>query len=286
MRQRHDMPGAVPTVLVLGAGGRLGRMVRALWTADPPAGFRPRYVTRRPADDVCWQPGDPPPDLAGVCAVIALWGVTRGDPSALSMNATLARTALDLAVALGAQRVVHCSSAAVYGSGAFLAERDRLAPATAYGVSKAQMEAEIAAWHTRHPGLPASVVLRIGNVAGADSLFVNLRPGGQVTLDRFEDGQGPRRSYLAPRDLARVLAWAVTSDDPPSLVNLAAPSPVAMADLARAAGVGVVWRPALPGAQPEVTLDTGRLASAFPGDPLLADPALLVSGVRCTGIWP
>jgi NAD dependent epimerase/dehydratase family enzyme len=53
--------------------------------------------------------------------------------------------------------------------------------------------------------------------------------------------------------------------DLPGILNVAAPDPVAMEDLARAAGCRVSWRTAPPGAQAEVSLNTDRLSRLLPG---------------------
>jgi len=92
-------------------------------------------------------------------------------------------------------------------------------------------------------------------------------PERGITLDRFADGTGPRRSYIAPGDLARVLAGLarLAMDDLPDLLNIAAPAPVAMEDLAGAADCPIIWRVAPPEAQAEVSLDTNRLARLLPG---------------------
>lgn len=257
---------------MLGATGRLGRMVRAVWSVHP-AG-RVRSVARGGGADLSWAPGDATGDLPRVGAIVALWGVVPGAGD-LSLNADLARAAMDLGAELGADRVIHCSSAAVYGpaQGA-LGEGTALAPVSPYGRAKQEMEQAVADCMSATPDGPRGICLRIGNVAGAESLFAAIAAGPDVTLDRFADGQGPRRSYIAPSDLAAVLLAVIRAplDRLPDVLNVAAPATTAMADIARAAGRDVRWRDAPDTALAEVRLDTAALQSLFDLGPTSADP--------------
>ena len=202
------------------------------------------------------------PRLPACGAVLCLSGVIRGTPAALRANTDLALAALRIGAATGARRVFLASSAAVYGgSDAPLREEMAPRPLSPYGAAKAHMEAA-ALDQAAQAGMPVTI-LRIGNVAGADALLGQARDGA-ITLDRFADGQGPRRSYIGPGDLAAVmaalLAAGASGQDLPAILNLALPGAVAMADLVRAAGHGVAWRPAPDGALPLVALDTARLS--------------------------
>ena len=254
-----------PRVLVLGASGRLGRMLQRQWRD---AWLQPLWQTRRDAGIAEAQVFDPLGDpaqiarrLGPVDVVIGLAGVTpgRGD---LALNTDLARAACAIGAATGARRVFASSSAAVYGRPESpVAEDAALRPETPYGHAKAEMEA------TLRCAAPCPVtVLRIGNVAGADALLD--QPGAARCLDRFADGQGPRRAYIGPRAFADVLASlahrATEGDALPDTLNLAQPGTVAMADLCHAAGLTVTWRPAPPEALPELALDLGRLARLMP----------------------
>ena len=150
------------------------------------------------------------------------------------------------------------------------------APVNAYGAAKLDMERAIA---DLPPDGVRHVILRVANVIGADSLAAALRDRTRpVTLDRFADGTGPCRSYIAPGDLARVFAalMRLPEDALPAIMNVAAPEPVAMADLARAAGRPVIWRDATAGAQPCVSLDTARLDRVLPGAVRCTTPAQMI----------
>jgi len=260
------MQGAAPAsrCLITGATGRLGRLLRALWPAEdsPP----PIWLARRGDADVLW-PGAPAPlpDLPPCAAVVEAWGQTSGDAQTLAQNVDLVAQAVKLAHACGAKRVFHISTAAIYGPGHTMEETRLPAPVNAYGRAKLDMEHAVAA--LPRDGL-RHVILRLANVVGADSLAPAFQhPERGITLDRFADGTGPRRSYIAPGDLARVLAGLarLATDDLPDLLNIAAPAPVAMEDLAGAADCPIIWRVAPPEAQAEVSLDTNRLARLLPG---------------------
>ena len=223
-------------------------------------------------------------------AVIALWGVTSGSAEALAANTDLALRAVEIARAVGARRVFHASSSAVYAPAPqLLPETAPCAPLGAYGAAKLAMEAAIGQAAQADPDGPQQVILRFANLAGGDSLFAAMErakaaartsstggTGGaaQITLDRFADGQGPRRSYIAPHDLARALevliaaplegAQAGMQAGAPLVINCAAGGATAMEDIARAAGVDVAWRPAPEGAAQCVALDVRQLAQYAP----------------------
>ena len=261
-------------LVVLGSSGKVGRLLRGVLAGSSQlrAGFaqgdNPGIVWQARSgggpDVLKWQPGRALPRGFSARVVVALWGVTSGPPSALAQNAVLARAALQLARRIGAQRVLHMSSAAVQAGlqGAPAKEDLTPAPLTPYGEAKLLMEKEISAWHrSQATGGPRSVVLRLGNVAGADTLFSVLERGGPVVLDRFPDGNGPRRSYIGPEDLARLLGRLATCplDELPGCVNGTGPRPVAMADIVRAAGAELRWRPAPASALPLMALDPARM---------------------------
>ena len=256
-----------PRILVTGANGRLGRLLRAVWVKRAEA---PLFAARQAPCDIHLDADHLPlPDLPACDTVVALWGVTSGDDAALARNIALADHSRAVARACGARRVLHLSSAAIYGPGADLTEDQFPAnpvSLNAYGRSKWQMEQRIATFDD--PGL-THCCLRLANVVGADSLAPALTapPDHPVTLDRFADGRGPMRSYICPGDVVGVLD-ALAQLPPgglPAAINIAAPDPVGMADLARAAGRDVVWRDAPAGAVQTVSLSTGRLTALLPG---------------------
>jgi UDP-glucose 4-epimerase len=255
---RHD-----PTVLITGASGRIGTLLRAAWRA--PFGLRPLWLARRGPADILWSPGERlPPDLPRCDTVIALWGQVAGTPEDLVANISLVRHGAALAQACGARRMLHLSSAAVYGPGTALTEDTPPTPTSAYGRAKLAMEAAVRALPrgaTRH------CCLRLANVVGADSLAPALRAqSGPVRLDRFADGTGPLRSYIAPGDLAQVLRALseLPPDRLPRVLNVTTPAPVTMESLVRAAGRPLLWQPAPENAVQTVTLDGSSLAGLLP----------------------
>ena len=239
-------------LVVLGAGGRLGRLLAPAWPGDV-------VQHRRDSVDVLDQPALVAA-LRGVRAVLCLAGVTHGADGPMSLNATLAQLTLDAAAAAQCGRVFLMSTAAVYGrQSGLLNEGATPEPLTEYGQSKQRME-QMAADHS-HP----NTVLRLGNVAGADAILGGWTPG--FALDVLPDGGTPRRSYIGPKTLVRVLHTLAAVDDLPPVLNIAAPGALAMGDLLDAAGLA--WSPRTPDAQviAKVSLDTSLLSTFIDWQP-------------------
>ncbi|ETD80541.1 NAD-dependent epimerase/dehydratase family protein [Rhodobacter capsulatus] len=254
-----------PRLLVLGGSGRLGGLLRRVWslpgTAAPPLVWQ----ARRPGDfaafggpTVVFDPLAEPEALARAVraaeAVLLLAGPTRGTAAEMAAHRDLAAAVLDCA---GGRPVLLASSAAVYGrpAGPLCAEEDAPAPVSDYGRAKVAMEAVAA-------GRPGAVVLRIGNVAGADALLGQPAPPGGRRLHVFPDGLAPRRSYIGPqalaRGLARLVRLAASGAALPGVINLALPGVVGMEALLRAAGESWQADPAPPGAIATVELAVAR----------------------------
>lgn len=272
-----------PQVLVLGATGRLGTILRRFL---PPAGRgRMRWQARREMPGPGWLFFDPLADGAalaraaeGCDAILCLAGVTPARAASgaeLADNAALARAAVRAAGQGGCPRVLLASSAAVYGRARGLLREDMApAPVSDYGRAKALME-ERAAEAGAREGV-AVTSLRIGNVAGADAILGGWRPG--FRLDRFPDGRTPRRSYVGPATLARVLADLLAAPGRlPGALNLAAPGVVEMGALLDAAGLGWRARPAPPEAVAEVRLDLSRLLRLTSFAPAESRPETMVA---------
>jgi len=260
-----------PDWLMLGASGRVGRLVRAAWMADPEASMQliPQMRCDRRAraeQALCWAPLDGPEPFERYVradgtpgAMLMLAGVIPATGADFSINVGLAVACLEAAKAAGCARVIIASSAAVYDPLAPMpaAEGGPASPASPYGVSKLAMEQACAPY--RALGMDVCS-LRIGNVLGADALMRNARKGSALTIDRFADGTGPVRSYIGPETLARVLsALAASQTRLPEVLNVAAPGGCAMADIADAAGLRWTWRDAPRDAVQTVTLDTAQL---------------------------
>ncbi|MEZ5673939.1 MAG: NAD-dependent epimerase/dehydratase family protein [Thalassovita sp.] len=260
-------------ILVLGASGRVGRLLRLVWEQSPPSDVELLFQSRT-GPGVHWEPGQPNP-FGQLDAVISLWGVTHGTQTELAANTTLALAAQDLAAQAGADRVLHCSSIAVYApKDGMLAETDLTDPPNAYGWAKLAMEQAL-----ENTAGPKPVILRIGSVAGAESLAGSIQQGWQgtasaVTLDQFANGKGPARSYIAPTDLARVLIRLAVHPfgDLPGVVNVGGPVPVHMETLLQAAGHPMIWKPAPSAARQYAVLDCGRLSKLLPLSKDMSEP--------------
>lgn len=244
-------------ILVLGSSGKVGQALRHAWRDAPLPGILPVFQARRPGQgiDLVWAPGAPLPPLRDIGAVVALWGVTQGAPRDLARNAGLGRCAQDLARRLGADRVLHASSSAVYAPGPAQREADRPDPQTDYGRAKLAMEQAV-----RDHGGPRPCMLRMANVRGADSLAPAIMRGRAV-LDRFPDGTGPRRSYLSAATLLRVIDRLLRCplNALPDVINVADPGLQDMGDLLLASGVFISRRAASADAVPVAGVSIERL---------------------------
>ena len=267
-------------VLLLGATGRLGGMLRRHW--PEPQALRSQSREPRPGfyDFKLPNAEESPSDAAlaaarGARAIISLAGVTPAHAgacdAALEDNATLALAALKLAETAGVPRLLVASSAAVYGAeGGPLQEDLSCAPLSDYGRQKLAMEKAV----QEASGETAVTALRIGNVAGADAILGGWRPGMQI--DRFPDGRTPSRSYIGPVTLARVLHALCHVEHLPPILNIAAPGAVEMGALLDAAGLAWEPKPAPASAIPEVRLDTKALERHVDFTPETQTPAGLV----------
>jgi hypothetical protein len=109
--------------------------------------------------------------------------------------------------------------------------------------------------------------LRIGNVAGADALLLNVIAGDRqapLEIDIFPNEEGPIRSYIGPQSLSGVLKALSNSIKPlPPVVNLAAPNPISMNSLADAARVRWKAKPVSDDKNQVVTLDCSMLEEFY-----------------------
>lgn len=275
-----ESAGPGPRVLVLGATGRIGAMLRRCW---PPG--RGLWQSRRAGDrdKPAWVVGDPLGDRRALLAaarscdaVLGLAGVVPGQGGDPEDNITLGLAAVEIAAELGA-RALLTSSAAVYGNQpGLLPEGAALKPVNAYGRAKAEMEARCAA-RAVELGVSACA-LRIGNIAGVDAILGGWRPGFQ--LDQFGDRRTPRRSYIGLITLAEVLEALAGAEDLPGVLNIAAPGLVEMGALLDAAGLAWAARPAPDGAIAEVALDVSALQQFCRLDPGAGRPERLVAEWR------
>lgn len=248
------------TVLAIGSSGRVARLLQRAWALSDEK--HAQWTCRRADPDTNAVVCDPLVDDLGKhilqgCIVFALGGPTPPADEILHQNVDIALHVLKAAERSGAKHVFLVSSAAVYGDQVGdLAETSPLCPGAPYGRAKAEMEAAVRA---AEPKIPYTI-LRIGNVAGADQL---LATGGKKSLDRFADGSYPKRSYIGPITLARVLGrlfdLAKAGATLPEILNVASYPPADMSKLLDAAGVEWADRAAPDRAIREVRLDTTLL---------------------------
>jgi len=277
----RNMTHSPQFLLVTGASGRVGRLLRAALPEARLGGLQILWHGRRPGpgNQVDWDIGRaPPPDLPPGTPILNLAGQTSGSDEILADNVLSARAVAELALRLAAP-LLHMSTAAVLAPASQdLTEDDVPAPTSAYGRAKLQAEQVLS------QTLPNEhlTLLRLANLAGADMLFGNIRAGLPITLDPIA-GQpgGPIRSYVGPATLARILdglvGRVVKGQALPRVLNLAQPGAVAMADVLMATDMRWSWAPPRTGAIPRVTLSTQRLATLVPLSP--ATPRGLIDEV-------
>ena len=274
------MSDLINQTVVVGASGRVGRLLARAWALGGLVPSLQRRGAALPLDlpQVEWHPLSGTPLEAGrFRAMIVLAAAVRGD---LALNAQLAEACCAAAVQAGIGQVLLASSSAVYGvnGGQACREDTPTHPVNDYGRTKLEAEAVACRWRAR--GL-AITALRIGNVAGADALLAGITPGQPTWIDAFADGTGPVRSYIGPITLADVLARLLGQKLPPVL-NLGAPNPVAMADLARAARADWHYQPAPVTAYQRITLDCSLLAQHYHFAENQSDAAAMVAEWQST----
>jgi len=252
-----------PKLLVLGASGRIGGILRKFWSFEqvswqtrgiPEARSNPGWTRFDPLAD----PDALAKAASGCDAILCLAGVVMGRAGQgreLEDNITLGAAAVQAGAISGA-RVFLASSAAVYGAQVGISEENTaLSPLSDYARAKVAMELRGAELGNELGVQVCS--LRIGNIAGVDAILGGWKPGFQ--LDQFPDGRTPRRSYIGVVTLARVLGDLMLAKILPGALNISAPGMLEMGTLLDAAGLAWVPRPARQGAIKEVCLSTRQL---------------------------
>lgn len=274
-------------ILLVGASGRVGRMV-LFHSYQPPgvAQIVPQYREAKTPGCVVWDPLMGPQPLLdiftqgnGFHAMIVLAGVTPGPGKRLELNRTLAEASLSAAQNAGITRVLLASSSAVYGLGdrAPYSEEAPCNPVNDYGRAKLDMEQACTPW--RDGGMDVCC-LRMGNVAGADALLLNVAkaaPDQSIEIDIFADGHGPLRSYIGPRTMASVLHRLCQYDGQlPPVLNVATPIPIHMETLADAASQAWIGRDNSHQQYQNITLNCEALAEIYGFEASDSDPATMV----------
>lgn len=277
-------------LITVGAGGRVGKLLKKA-AASNPSGMRHLWTSRNidnnTSESSQWLLDDGGDGLSRLIeptenkpVILLLAGVTSGSETELAVNGTLAHYCLTAAKRLGVRRVLLASSSSVYGrpqSRPFVEDANPCEPSP-YGRAKLAMESIASPF--RDNGMDVCC-LRIGNVLGADALMLAAQRATvdePLLLDRFSDGDGPRRSYIGPISLLRVIEKLATIDAPlPFLLNTAAPRPISMAALARAAKIPWLWQGASDASYQDVILSCARLQGLFKFSPQDSDPATILA---------
>lgn len=248
-------------VLLLGASGQLGQMLRCFWSDPRNLALHSRQAHPEFIQfDLIVEPEKAIAAMAGTKAVICLPGVTPAQAASssdlYSRNTDLALAAIRCAAKAGVGRVFLASSAAVYGAaGGVQDETNTPMPAAAYGHAKLEMEQAALALGDELD--QAVTALRIANVAGADAILGGWRAGMQI--DQLKDARTPRRSYIGPQTLTRVVEELCQAIDLPQILNVTSPGVIEMGALLDAAGLAWDARPAGENVIAEVALSTKRL---------------------------
>ena len=275
-------------VVVTGSAGRVGRALRAVW-GHSVAGLPIVWSARTPGQgiDLVWDIGSTDAvSLPNGAICLHLAGQTQGTAMDLAENRHSACILSETAQRAQAKHVFLMSSVAVYRPGpALITENQPAAPVSAYGHAK--RAAEIAAQSI----LAGSrlTILRLGNLAGADTLLTNAR-SGPVLLDPVaHQPGGPMRSYIGPHALAGVLTGLIelakNGAPIPGILNLAQPPALKMADLLTAAGADWRFGAPRPGTVPCVAVDVAQLASLV-ALPQTSAASVAADMASLRGLWP
>ncbi|MFJ9743189.1 NAD-dependent epimerase/dehydratase family protein [Streptomyces sp. NPDC101166] len=238
-----DETAAAGTVVLTGATGFIGSHTLRALCALPAGPSRPRVralVRRLPEDGAAlpveWFRGDAtdPAGLRGLCegarTLIHLASYIGGDEQRCeAVNVHGTRALMAEAARAGVRRVVHLSTAAVYGAG----------PHRGVAVDEAPAEPVSAASRTRLAGEACAreagaVVLRPGLVLGEGDRWVV--PGLREFVERVPaewDGGRALLSVVDVGDLARLIAAVAVGphEVPPGVYHVGHPEPVRTGDL-------------------------------------------------------
>ena len=276
------------SLVVTGAAGRVGRALRCVWGGH--VGGMPILWSGRSAGqgiDLVWNIGaEVTPPLPKSAIFLHLAGQTRGSAAELTENHRSVQVLCENAKNSGALHVFFLSSVAVYPPGPRVIAEDQPAdPQNDYGLAK--LAAEDAARVAMSDG--GLTVLRLGNLAGADTLLTSAR-AGEIALDPVQ-GQsgGPVRSYIGPQVLAKVLAeligLAAQGMALPDVLNLAQPPALLMTDLLTAADANWHYGPRRAEVIPRVAVNVARLAALVDlPDATAASVIADLNGLK--GRWP
>lgn len=272
-------------VLVLGAQGRIGTLLRRGWTRDNTlAGFAFQTRDTTAIADILWDVLTPLPrtliSTTPFDCMLVLSGIVPRPGADFALNTAIGLSSVKAAAHLGIPSVLMASTSAVYGTHQDhpFHESDPAKPLNDYGRSKLEMEARC---HALANTLGINLCcLRIGNVAGADALLINgaaLGADQRLQIESFTDGGTPLRSYIGPQSLARAMHTLTRMHARlPETLNVATQSPITMQALAEAANMSFTLNPVTNNAHQQVTLECSALTKFHRFDPEEAKPAEMV----------
>lgn len=285
-------------VLLVGASGRVGTLLMSYWNRNIPEYFEIVVQHRNSIrainhPHIHWdllKMSDAADKqllaLGKIDALVSFAGAVPNRTDKLEHNAHLADAILNTSRRLNIQKVIVASSSAVYGwvsDGKPFKESDKMDPLNGYGISKVEMERICEPYRS---DIRDVCCLRIGNVAGADSLLLNSRfatAGKPLIIDQYDNKHGPLRSYIGIQTLARILEYLICTDEKlPSALNVSAPTPVYMEILATAAACPWHWSPAK-NPYSNITLNCGLLESLFSFLPDDSDPKVMLN--QLNNLW-
>ncbi len=278
----------MPPLIVTGASGRIGRLVRLQGLDLNTQGFSGIWTSRAGGDGLlCWDlMSGAVPDFPVGGILLHLAGILPGKAQAMGDNVGMAHAIVRADQTKTFAHVITVSTVAVYApQSAAISEEVVADPQSDYGRSK------LAAERVLQQGLGGRLtILRLANLAGADALLGG-NPGGLPTvLDPVDGGAtGPVRSYIGPVTFAGVLGHLLgrlgSGDVLPGVLNIAQPGSVGMADVLNASGRDWHFGPPRGGVVPKVVVDVARLAALCPLAEVTA-AGLLAELHGLKGKWP
>ena len=197
--------------------------------------------------------------------VVCLAGAKNQDDECLSLNTEIARSALNIAERVRAERLLFFSSSAVYEYGEKLSEFDNVYPQNKYGASKLAAEE-----YLYEASSSVSVLcLRVANVICADSItarYIWEEEPTALKLDIFSDKASITRSFIDPKALAEIIIKLSCEDHGLSgPVNVASVETVDLIELLKMIDVKWTGVSRVDSQRQRITLATDKLRGAISG---------------------
>ena len=192
-------------------------------------------------------------------------GVKNQDDECLSLNTEIARSALNIAERVRAERLLFFSSSAVYEYGENLSEFDNVCPQNNYGASK--LAAEKFLYETSSS--VSVLCLRVANVICADSItarYIWEEEPTPLKLDIFSDKASITRSFIDPKALAEIIIKLACEDhDLSGPINVASVETVDLIELLKMIDIKWTGVSRVDSQRQRITLATDKLRDAISG---------------------